>query len=76
MPQVNDQKRGKIAEAKTGIGIIKYLSKFLPLKALNQIRSGYGSRTYFDKFESQLSGAGSSPAGSIGRDLNSQKLHC
>ena len=28
-----------------------------------------------DKFESQhLSGAGSSPAGSISRDLNSQKL--
>ena len=33
-------------------------------------------RTYFDKFVSQhLSGAGSSPAGSISRDLNSQKLH-
>ena len=32
-------------------------------------------RTYFDKFVSQhLSGAGSSPAGSVGRDLNLQKL--
>ena len=33
-------------------------------------------RTYFDNCVSQhLSGAGSSPAGSISRDLNSQKLH-
>ena len=37
---------------------------------------GLGRRTYFDKFVSQhLSGAGSSPDGSIGRDLNLQKLH-
>ena len=39
-------------------------------------RSSYGRRTYFDKFVSQhLSDAGSSPAGSVGRDLNLQKLH-
>ena len=39
-------------------------------------RSGYGRRTYFDKFVSQnLIGAGSSPAGSVGRDLNLQNLH-
>ena len=32
--------------------------------------------TYFDNCVSQhLSGAGSSPAGSVGRDLNLQKLH-
>ena len=38
--------------------------------------SGEGRRTYFDKFESrQLSSAGSSSAGSVSRDLNSQKLH-
>ena len=35
-----------------------------------------GRQTYFDKFENQhLSGAGYSIAGSISRDLNSQKLH-
>ena len=40
------------------------------------MRSGQGRRTYFDKFVSQhLSGAGSSPTGSISQDLNSQKLH-
>ena len=33
-------------------------------------------RTYFDNRVSQhLSGAGSSPAGSVGRDLNLQKLN-
>ena len=33
-------------------------------------------RSGSDKFVSQhLSGAGSNPAGSVGRDLNSQKLH-
>ena len=38
-------------------------------------RSCSGRRTYFDKFVSQhLSGAGSSPAGTVGRDLNLQKL--
>ena len=32
--------------------------------------------TYFDRFVSQhLSGSGSSPAGSVGRDLNLQKLN-
>ena len=37
---------------------------------------GVSLRTYFDKFVSQhLSGAGSSPADSVGRDLNLQKLH-
>ena len=40
-----------------------------------QWRSGKGRPTYFDKFVSQHpSGAGSSPAGSISRDLNSQRL--
>ena len=35
-----------------------------------------GRRTYFDNCVSQhLSGAGSSPAGSVGRDLNLQKLN-
>ena len=35
-----------------------------------------GRRTYFDNYVSQhLSGAGSSPAGSVGRDLNLQKLN-
>ena len=39
-------------------------------------RSGYGRRTYFDNCVSQhLSGAGSSPAGSVGWDLNLQKLN-
>ena len=39
-------------------------------------RSGQGRRTYFDKFVSQdLSGAGLNPAGSVGLDLNLQKLH-
>ena len=34
------------------------------------------SNIYFDNCVSQhLSGAGSSPAGSVGRDLNLQKLH-
>ena len=38
-------------------------------------KNGYGRRTYFDKFECiHLSGAGSSPAGSVGRYLNLQKL--
>ena len=33
-------------------------------------------RTYFDNCVSQhLSGAGSSPAGSVGRDLNLKKLN-
>ena len=37
-------------------------------------RSGSGCRTYFDNCVSQhLSGAGSSPAGSVGRDLNFAK---
>ena len=36
----------------------------------------YGRRTYFDNCGSQhLSGAGSSPTGSVGRDLNLQKLN-
>ena len=39
-------------------------------------RSGLGRRTHFDTFVSQhLSGAGSSPAGSVGRDFNLQKLN-
>ena len=39
-------------------------------------RSGLGRRIHFAKFDSQhLSGAGSSPAGSVGRDLNLQKLN-
>ena len=39
-------------------------------------QSGQGRRTYFDNCVSQhLSGAGSSPAGSVGRDLNLQKLN-
>ena len=39
-------------------------------------RSGLGPRTYFDNCVSQhLSGAGSSPAGSVGRDLDLQKLN-
>ena len=39
-------------------------------------RSGWGRRTYFDNCVSQhLSGAGSSPFGSVGRDLNLQKLN-
>ena len=39
-------------------------------------RSGEGRRTDFDKFVSQhLSGAGSSPAGSVSRDLNLRKLN-
>ena len=39
-------------------------------------RSGQGRRTYFDNCVSQhLSAAGSSPAGSIGRDLNLQKFN-
>ena len=43
---------------------------------LGMLRSGKGRRTYFDKFVSQhLSGAGSSPSGSISRYLNSEKLH-
>ena len=34
-------------------------------------RSGEGRRTYFDNCVSQdMSGAGSSPAGSVGRDFN------
>ena len=38
-------------------------------------RSGLGRRRYFDKSVSQhLSGAGSSPDDSVGRDLNLQKL--
>ena len=38
--------------------------------------SGEGRRTYFDNCVSQhLSGAGSSPDGSVGRDLNLQKIH-
>ena len=38
-------------------------------------RSGLARRTYFDNCVSQhLSGAVSSPAGSVGRDLNLQKL--
>ena len=37
---------------------------------------GKGRRTYFDNCVSQhLSGAGSSLAGSVGRDLNLQKLN-
>ena len=44
------------------------------LKEIVDICSGH--RTCFDKFVNQhLSGTGSSPAGSISRDLNSQKLH-
>ena len=39
-------------------------------------RSGYGRRTYFENCVGQhLSGAGSSPGGSVGRDLNLQKLN-
>ena len=39
-------------------------------------RSGYVRRTYFDNCVSQhLSGAGSSPAGSVGWDLDLQKLN-
>ena len=38
--------------------------------------SGEGRQTYFDNSVSQhVSGAGSSPAGSDGRDLNLQKLN-
>ena len=35
---------------------------------------GHG-RTYFVDASKHLSGAGSSPAGSVGRDLNLQKLN-
>ena len=39
-------------------------------------RSGKGCRTYFDNCVSQhLSGAGLSPDGFVGRDLNLQKLN-
>ena len=39
-------------------------------------RSGWGRRTFFDNCVSQHpSGAGSNPAGSVGRDLNLQKLN-
>ena len=39
-------------------------------------RSGEGRRTFFDNCVSQHpSGAGSIPAGSVGRDLNLQKLN-
>ena len=38
--------------------------------------SNIGRRTYFDNCVRQhLSGAGSSPAGSVGRDLNLQNLN-
>ena len=40
------------------------------------LRGAVVSVEHFDQFVSQyLSGAGSSPAGSVGRDLNLQKLH-
>ena len=40
------------------------------------LRASNGRRTCFDNCVSQhLSGAGSSPAGSVGRDLNLQKLN-
>ena len=41
-----------------------------------EVVKGIEHRTYFDNCVSEhLSGAGSSPAGSVGRDLNFQKLN-
>ena len=59
------------------------LAKVLPILVSAINRRGavvkgveHGRRTYFDNCVSQhLSGAGSSPAGSVGRDLNLQKLN-
>ena len=55
-----------------------YTRRMLILGGLRYDRGAVvkGVEHIFEKYERQhMSGAGSSPAGSISRDLNSQKLH-
>ena len=73
--KVNGGKIQKLPSMRLTDALIDKLQNYFGI-ALRSNATALGRRTNFDKFESQhLSGAGSSPTGSISQDLNSPKLH-